>query len=153
MKIIRASPHTDDEADLVDALVHGWCAFDGASQEVWDSFGDEREEVAETTGSALEVSYQSPFERTLPGWTSELTRSASDRLAIKTLPLAAPHPTPHLANLHRTPHLPAYFASIAHIRFVRLGANEEAETGEPFSTYQSEARRDSIAGYFQRICR
>lgn len=61
MKIIRASPHTDDEAELVDALVHGWCAFDGASREVWDSFGDEREEVAETTGSALEVSYQQPI--------------------------------------------------------------------------------------------
>lgn len=56
VKIIRASPHADDEAELVDALVHGWCAFDGASEEVWDSFGDERGEVSETTGSALEVS-------------------------------------------------------------------------------------------------
>ena len=55
MKIIRASPHADDEADLVDALVHGWCAFDGAPEDVWSSFGDERKDVEETKGSALEV--------------------------------------------------------------------------------------------------
>ena len=55
VKIIRATPHADDEAELVDALVHGWCAFEGASEEVWSSFGDERQEVEESTGSALEV--------------------------------------------------------------------------------------------------
>lgn len=55
MKILREYPHPEDEAALVTELVRGWCAFDGASQDVWDSMGSDRDDVEEMRGSALEV--------------------------------------------------------------------------------------------------
>jgi hypothetical protein len=35
--------------------VKGWCAFDGAPEEVWGMIGEDRKEVESMTGSALEV--------------------------------------------------------------------------------------------------
>ena len=49
-------PHPGDLAELVGELVRGWCAFDGASEDVWASIGDERKDVEATQSSALEVS-------------------------------------------------------------------------------------------------
>lgn len=40
---------------MVGQLVRGWCAFEGAPEEVWRSMGEDRKDVEEMTGSALEV--------------------------------------------------------------------------------------------------
>ncbi|KAK4686667.1 hypothetical protein P7C73_g3457, partial [Tremellales sp. Uapishka_1] len=55
IKMLRTFPSISEEAELVGELVRGWCAFDGASEEVWLSMGDDRSEVAEMRGSALEL--------------------------------------------------------------------------------------------------
>ncbi|WRT67253.1 uncharacterized protein IL334_004220 [Kwoniella shivajii] len=55
IKILRTFPHPEDEAPLVSELVRGYCAFDGAPEEVWTSMGDDKENIEETTGSALEL--------------------------------------------------------------------------------------------------
>jgi hypothetical protein len=39
VKIFRTFPHPEDEADLVGELVRDWCAFQGASDDVWASIG------------------------------------------------------------------------------------------------------------------
>lgn len=56
MKILRTFPHPENEAELAGELVRERCAFEGAPDEVWESMGEEKDEVRETTGSALEVS-------------------------------------------------------------------------------------------------
>ena len=62
VKVLRHFPHPEEEAELVGQLVRGWCAFEGAPEEVWRSMGDDREGVEEMRGSALEVSLtQSPL--------------------------------------------------------------------------------------------
>jgi hypothetical protein len=53
--VLRTFPHPEDEADLVGELIRGYCAFDGASEDVWRSIGDDRKEVEATRSSALEV--------------------------------------------------------------------------------------------------
>ncbi|WWC89900.1 uncharacterized protein L201_004829 [Kwoniella dendrophila CBS 6074] len=55
IKILRTFPHPEDAASLVSELVRGYCAFDGAPEEIWDSMGDDREDIEEMTGSALEL--------------------------------------------------------------------------------------------------
>ncbi|OCF36454.1 nonselective cation channel [Kwoniella heveanensis BCC8398] len=55
IKILRTFPRLDDEASLVSELVRGYCAFDGAPEEVWASMGDDKEDIEEMTGSALEL--------------------------------------------------------------------------------------------------
>ncbi|KAK8869725.1 hypothetical protein IAR55_000293 [Kwoniella newhampshirensis] len=55
IKILRTFPHPEDEAELVGELVRGHCAFDGAPEDVWASMGDDRKDVEEMTGSALEL--------------------------------------------------------------------------------------------------
>ncbi|WVQ98885.1 hypothetical protein IAU59_006016 [Kwoniella sp. CBS 9459] len=55
IKILRTFPRPDDEASLVSELVRGYCAFDGAPEEVWASMGDDKEDIEEMTGSALEL--------------------------------------------------------------------------------------------------
>ncbi|WVF72035.1 hypothetical protein IAT40_006847 [Kwoniella sp. CBS 6097] len=55
IKILRTFPRPEDEASLVSELVRGYCAFDGAPEEVWASMGDDKEEIEEMTGSALEL--------------------------------------------------------------------------------------------------
>lgn len=53
---MRKVPHPDDEAAFAGELVRGFCAFDGAPDNVWESMGDDRADVEETRSSALEVS-------------------------------------------------------------------------------------------------
>jgi len=53
---MRKIPHPDDDAQLAGELVRGYCAFDGAPEDVWTGMGNDREEVEETRSSALEVS-------------------------------------------------------------------------------------------------
>ena len=36
-------------------LVRGWCAFDGAPEDIWEVMGEDRKDVEEMKGSALEV--------------------------------------------------------------------------------------------------
>ena len=55
-KVLRSYPTPSEEADLVGSLVRGWCAFDGAPEDVWGLVGDDRADVEEMRGSALEVS-------------------------------------------------------------------------------------------------
>ncbi|WWD16005.1 hypothetical protein CI109_100429 [Kwoniella shandongensis] len=55
IKILRTFPHPEDEAELVGELVRGYCPFDGAPAEVWASMGDDKKDVEEMTGSALEL--------------------------------------------------------------------------------------------------
>ncbi|WVQ78363.1 hypothetical protein IAT38_000448 [Cryptococcus sp. DSM 104549] len=55
IKVLRSFPDPEDEASLVGELVHGYCAFDGAPEDVWASMGDDRKDVEEMTGSALEL--------------------------------------------------------------------------------------------------
>ncbi|OCF71722.1 nonselective cation channel [Kwoniella mangroviensis CBS 8886] len=55
IKILRTFPHPEDAASLVSELVRGYCAFDGAPEEVWNSMGDDREDIEEMAGSALEL--------------------------------------------------------------------------------------------------
>lgn len=55
MKVLRTFPDLQDEANVAEALVHGWSAFEGAPEAVWASMGEDRKEVEEATGSALEV--------------------------------------------------------------------------------------------------
>lgn len=56
VKVMRKVPHPDDEAQFAGELVRGFCAFDGAPEDVWQGMGEDRDEVAETRSSALEVS-------------------------------------------------------------------------------------------------
>ena len=53
---MRKIPHPEDDAQLAGEVVRGYCAFDGAPEDVWAGMGDDREEVEETRSSALEVS-------------------------------------------------------------------------------------------------
>lgn len=53
---MRKIPHPDDDAQLAGEIVRGYCAFDGAPEDVWAGMGDDRAEVEETRSSALEVS-------------------------------------------------------------------------------------------------
>ncbi|WVW82960.1 hypothetical protein I302_104976 [Kwoniella bestiolae CBS 10118] len=55
IKILRTYPHPEDAASLVSELVRGYCAFDGAPEEVWNSMGDDKEDIEEMAGSALEL--------------------------------------------------------------------------------------------------
>jgi hypothetical protein len=55
VKILRSYRRSNDEVELVGQLVKPWCAFEGASSDVWSSMGDEKKAVSETRGSALEV--------------------------------------------------------------------------------------------------
>lgn len=55
VKVLRSQPYAQDEAALVGQLVHAYCAFEGASDEVWASLGEDRKDVEEMTSSALEV--------------------------------------------------------------------------------------------------
>jgi hypothetical protein len=54
-KVLRTYPGPEDEADFVGELVRGWCAFEGAPEDIWDVMGDDRKDVEEMKGSALEV--------------------------------------------------------------------------------------------------
>nr|XP_019013635.1 nonselective cation channel [Kwoniella pini CBS 10737]OCF52416.1 nonselective cation channel [Kwoniella pini CBS 10737] len=65
IKILRTFPHPDEPASLVSELVRGYCAFDGAPEEVWQSMGDDRENVEEMTSSALELAIVSTSKRFL----------------------------------------------------------------------------------------
>lgn len=56
VKVLRTFPDLQNEASVAESLVHGWSAFEGAPKAVWDSMGEDRKEVEEATGSALEVS-------------------------------------------------------------------------------------------------
>lgn len=40
-------------------LVKGWCAFEGAPEDIWEVMGDgeDRNDIEEMRGSALEVSF------------------------------------------------------------------------------------------------
>jgi hypothetical protein len=53
--VLRSYPNPPEEADLVGNLVKGWCAFDGAPEDIWVVMGEDREDVQEMKGSALEV--------------------------------------------------------------------------------------------------
>lgn len=55
VKVLRSQPYAQDEAALVGQLVHAYCAFEGASDEVWASLGEDRKDVEEMTSSALEL--------------------------------------------------------------------------------------------------
>lgn len=55
VKVLRTFPHPEQEADLVGQLVKGWCAFDGAPEDVWLSMGEDRKDIEGMRGSALEV--------------------------------------------------------------------------------------------------
>ncbi|OXG91252.1 nonselective cation channel [Cryptococcus neoformans D17-1] len=55
IKVLRSQPYAQDEAALVGQLVHAYCAFEGASDEVWASLGEDRKDVEEMTSSALEL--------------------------------------------------------------------------------------------------
>ncbi|WVR05298.1 hypothetical protein IAU60_002312 [Kwoniella sp. DSM 27419] len=55
IKILRTFPHPEDEASLVSELVRGYCPFDGAPQDIWASMGDDRSDIEEMTGSAIEL--------------------------------------------------------------------------------------------------
>jgi hypothetical protein len=57
VKILRTFPATGEEAELVCELVRPWCPFEGASEDIWQSMGDDRKEVEQSRGSALEVSW------------------------------------------------------------------------------------------------
>nr|XP_018263732.1 nonselective cation channel [Kwoniella dejecticola CBS 10117]OBR85890.1 nonselective cation channel [Kwoniella dejecticola CBS 10117] len=65
IKILRTFPHPEDPALLVSELVRGYCAFDGAPEEVWQSMGDDREDIEEMSGSALELAIVSTSKRFL----------------------------------------------------------------------------------------
>ncbi|ORY27179.1 hypothetical protein BCR39DRAFT_538819 [Naematelia encephala] len=54
-KLLRSFPHPEDEAELVGQLVRAWCAFEGAPEGVWTSMGDDRKDIEEMRGSALEL--------------------------------------------------------------------------------------------------
>jgi hypothetical protein len=58
VKVLRTFPDLQDEANVAEALVHNWSAFEGAPEDVWTSMGDDRKDVEEATGSALEVSLE-----------------------------------------------------------------------------------------------
>ena len=62
---MRKIPHPDDDAQLAGELVRGYCAFDGAPEDVWTGMGNDRDEVEETRSSALEVSIYSPHDLVL----------------------------------------------------------------------------------------
>ncbi|KIR25457.1 nonselective cation channel [Cryptococcus deuterogattii LA55] len=55
IKVLRSQPYAQDEAALVGQLVHAYCAFEGASDEIWASLGEDKKDVEEMNSSALEL--------------------------------------------------------------------------------------------------
>lgn len=56
VRLLRSFPHPEDEPALAEELVHAWCAFEGAPADVWDTLGEDKDDVLSTRSSALEAS-------------------------------------------------------------------------------------------------
>ena len=132
VKVLRHFPHPEEEAELVGQLVRGWCAFQGAPEEVWKGMGDDRADVEEMRGSALEVSVVPLLNRPREGssfihllrlnlhlqsWRtgqasvyrperrSRADRVVGDRVKLKTFPIPPTYPAPRESDLRRPSHL------------------------------------------------
>ncbi|KAJ9114907.1 hypothetical protein QFC20_001280 [Naganishia adeliensis] len=63
IKLLRT--FADSELELVSVLTKGYCPLEGAPDNVWDSMGDDREDIEDEVGNALEMSIVSSAKRFL----------------------------------------------------------------------------------------
>jgi hypothetical protein len=134
VKVLRSFPDLQDEANVAEALVHGWSAFGGAPKSVWDSMGEDKREVEDATGSALEVSPISAICcRRLPGGShasQSADSAASYRLVVQAFPIAPSDPASDQPNLHWPPHLPACLLSLSDLRLIRVRPDDQTSSDE-----------------------